>query len=202
MPEIEKLGELEFDTLREIGNIGVGNAATSLSQMLGRTIEISVPEVIVAKISELHKIIDTESLVAGIVVGLNTAESEQAGFLYITFPKDSSEKIAGILLGDCSDEELVDSAIMEIGNILSSSFCDAIANMLGTILIPTPPSYAKDFAIAVIDAIISQIAEKSDYVLVFETELKERENAIEAFVMLLPTEKFINYIFELLNMVE
>ena len=202
MYRVEDLGELELDTLREVGNIGVGNAATSLSQMLGRVIEMSVPEVLVTKINELHGIVKTDEIVAGTVIGLSTIENEQAGFLYIVFPSNSAQKMAELLLGDCSDEELVDSAIMEVGNIISSSFCDAIANMLDTILVPTPPNYAKDHFIAVIDVILSQIAEKSDYIIVFKTELKDREDAIEALIMLFPTEKFFNYIFELLSMVE
>ncbi len=202
MYRVEDFGELELDTLREVGNIGVGNAATSLSQMLGKVIEISVPEVIVTKINEIHEIVETDEIVTGTVVGLSTLENEQAGFLYVVFTPDSAQKIVEILIEDCSDKELINSAIMEIGNIISSSFCDAIANMLNTILVPTPPNYAKDYFIAVIDVILSQIAEKSDYIIVFEAELKDWEDTIRALIMLFPTEKFFNYIFELLNMVE
>jgi len=199
---IEDLGEIELDALRELGNIGVGMAATSLSQMLGKVIEMSVPVVKVVKVQELHNVIDVDKIVAGVVTGLDDVDDGQAGFLYINFPEQSSLKLAEALLGDTSDEEMVDSTLMEIGNILSSAFCDATAEMLNKILIPTPPSFAKDIAIAVIDAIVSQLAEKSDYVVIFETKLEENENEIEIFVMLFPNEKFVEYIFQLLGMVE
>ncbi|WP_456469415.1 chemotaxis protein CheC [Archaeoglobus sp.] len=199
---IEELGEVELDALKELGNIGVGKAATSLSQMLGRTIEMSVPNAMVVRIQELHKVIDAEKMVAGVVTGLDDIENGQAGFLYITFPEESSQKLVEILLGDSSDEEMADSTLMEIGNILSSAFCDATAEMLGVTLIPTPPSFGRDFAIAVIDAIVSQLADKSDYVVVFETKLEESEDEIEILVMLVPNERFVNYIFQLLGMVE
>jgi len=199
---IEELGEVELDALKELGNIGVGKAATSLSQMLGRPIEMSVPNAMVVRIQELHKVIDVEKMVAGVVTGLDDIENGQTGFLYITFPEESSQKLVEILIGDSSDEEMADSTLMEIGNILSSAFCDATAEMLGVTLIPTPPSFGRDFAIAVIDAIVSQLADKSDYVVVFETKLEESEDEIEILVMLVPNERFVNYIFQLLGMVE
>ena len=199
---IEDLGEVELDALKELGNIGVGKAATSLSQMLGKMVEMSVPKAIVVRIQDLHKVIDAEEIVAGVVAGLNDVENGQAGFLYITFPEHSSRKLVEILLGDGSDEEMADSTLMEIGNILSSAFCDATAEMLGITLIPTPPNFGRDFAIAVIDIIISQLAEKSDYVVVFETKLEESEDELEILVILIPNERFVNYIFQMLEMVE
>nr|WP_230972391.1 chemotaxis protein CheC [Archaeoglobus neptunius] len=202
MHSIEDLGEMELDALKELGNIGVGKAATSLSQMLGRTIEMSVPEATIVRIQDLHKVINAEEMVAGVVTGLEDIENGHSGFLYITFPEKSSRKLVEILLGDVSDEEMVDSTLMEIGNILSSAFCDATAEMLGVMLIPTPPSFGRDFAIAVIDAIVSQLADKSDYVVLFETKLEESEKEIEILVMLIPNEKFVSYILQLLGMVE
>ena len=202
MHSIEELGEVELDALREMGNIGVGKAATSLSQMLGRTIEMSVPVASIVRIQELHRVIDPEKMVAGVVTALEDIENGQAGFLYINFPENSSDKLAELLLGDSSDEDMVDSTLMEVGNILSSAFCDAIAEMLGIVLIPTPPNFARDYAVAVIDAIVSQLAEKGDYVVVFETNLEESENEIEILVMLIPNEKFVGYILQLLGMVE
>ncbi len=202
MHSIENLGEVELDALKELGNIGVGKAATSLSQMLGKLVEMSVPKAMVVKIQDLHKVIDVEEMVAGVVTGLDDVENGQAGFLYITFPEPSSQRLAEILLGDSSDEEMVNSTLMEIGNILSSAFCDATAEMLEITLIPTPPSFGRDFAIAVIDAIIAQLAEKSDYVVVFETKLEVSEEELEILVMLIPNERFVNYVFQMLEMVE
>jgi len=199
--DLGNLNEMELDALKELGNIGVGKAATSLSQMLGKSIDMSVPVVKVVKIHELHNHI-AEEVVAGVVTALDDLENGKAGFLYITFPESSYRKIAEILLGDSSDEEMVDSTIMEIGNILSSAFCDATAEMLGIVIIPTPPSFGRDMAIAVVDAVVSQLAEKSDYVLIFETKLEENEDEIEIMVMLIPNENFVNYIFKLLGMVE
>ncbi|MEM4155194.1 MAG: chemotaxis protein CheC, partial [Archaeoglobaceae archaeon] len=71
---------------------------------------------------------------------------------------------------------------------------------LGIMLIPSPPSLAEDTSIAIVEVIVAQIAEKSDNVIVFETELKEKEEAIKILVTLVPDEKFLDYILKMLGM--
>ncbi len=184
----------EMDALKELGNIGVAHAATSLSTMLGKVVEMSVPNVFVARISEIHNYFKDE-LVSGVVTALEDVENGRSGYLYISFP--NAEKVAKLLIDDAS---LVESAIMEVGNILSSSFCNAIADMLGIMLIPSPPSFSYEMSIAIVEAIVAQIAEKSDYVIIFETELKEKDDAIDILVTLVPDERFLGYIMKMFGM--
>jgi chemotaxis protein CheC len=184
----------ELDALRELGNIGVAHAATSLSTMLGRMVEMSVPNVLIVRFPELHKHFG-DQVVVGVVTALEDVENGRTGYLYISFPE--AKKVAGLLI---DDESLLDSTIMELGNILSSSFCNAIADMLGIVLIPSPPSLAEDASIAIVEVIAAQIAEKSESVIIFETELKENENAVRIFITLVPDEKFLDYILKMLGM--
>ncbi|MDK2795653.1 MAG: chemotaxis protein CheC [Archaeoglobaceae archaeon] len=184
----------ELDALRELGNIGVAHAATSLSTMLGRLVEMNVPNVLVVGISELHKYFE-DQVVVGVVTALEDVENGRTGYLYISFPE--AKKIARLII---DDESLADSTIMELGNILSSAFCNAVAEMLGIMLIPSPPSLAEDTSIAIIEVIAAQIAEKSDNVIIFETELKESEDAVRIFIFLVPDEKFFDYILKMLGM--
>ncbi len=195
-------GDFELDILKELGNIGAGHAATSLSQILGRTIQITVPEVKVVEIPKINTEINTEKIVAGVVTGLNDLELGESGYLYIMIPEQSYRKIASIMLGSDENTEMMESAIMELGNILSSAFCNAIAELLGIMLMPTPPSFAMDYSLAVIDAIVSQLSKKSDYIIIFETELKDEEDSIEIVILLIPNEVFMKYILKLTDMVE
>lgn len=195
--EVINLGSLkeeELDALRELGNIGVAHAATSLSTMLGKMVEMTVPKVIVAKFSEIHNYFN-EKVVTGVVTGLEDIENGRTGYLYISFP--DAKKLSSIFIDDSS---LADSTIMEIGNILSSSFCNAIADMLGIVLVPTPPSFAEDTSIAIVETIVAQIAEKGDWVIIFETELRESDYSIEILMTLVPDEKFLGYIIKMLGM--
>lgn len=195
-------GPAELDALREMGNIGVGSASTALSSMLGRLIKITVPSVYMLKFSELEKVLELEEVVAGTVVGLNTLEGTYSGYLYIVYPKDSPEKLAQILAGDSTDESMIESVVMEVSNILASHFCDGIATMLDTVVMPTPPNYAKDYLVAVIDALLAQIADKTDHLIIFETNLKDEEESIDIFFILIPTKEFFKYIIQLLGSIE
>ncbi len=195
-------GDFELDILKELGNIGAGHAATSLSQILGRTIQITVPEIKVIEIPRISTEIDTERIVAGVVTGLNDLELGESGYLYIMIPRQSYKKIASIMLGNDENPEMMESAIMELGNILSSAFCNAIAELLEIMLMPTPPSFAMDYSLAVIDAIVSQLSKKSDYIIIFETELRDEEDSIEIIILLIPNEVFMKYILKLTDMVE
>ncbi|MEM0330986.1 MAG: chemotaxis protein CheC [Archaeoglobaceae archaeon] len=190
----DKIGSEELDALKELGNIGVAHAATSLSVMLGKLVEMSVPNVKIIKISEIHRELQ-DKIVTGIVTALEDMENGRSGYLYIMFP--DAKKLASLLV---EDSMLIDSTVIEIGNILSSSFCNAIADMLGITLIPSPPNLAEDASVAIIEAIIAQIAERSDYVIIFETQLKEEDDAIEVLITLIPDEKFLGYIMKMFGM--
>lgn len=193
------LSELEIEALRELGNIGVGHAATSLSQLLGKTVEMNVPRVEITEISRVHEVIKADKVVAGVVAGLNDIDKGLAGYLYIVFPDSAEKKIAEIMM---IEEDMIDSALTEIGNILSSSFCNATAEMLGAILMPTPPDFARDYLIAIIDALLAQLVAKWDRVIIFDTQLKDESQSVNIEVILIPSEGLMEYIKKLVDMVE
>ena len=185
MIDLENLSEMELDILKELGNIGAGHAATSLSQLLNNDIDIAVPEVKIGEIKDaLNKF--SSDIVAGVIIALQDLEENVSGYLYIMFPEDSSKKIATNLFGmEEVDNEMYESTIMEVGNILASSFCDASADFMDIILLPSPPNFAVDLPTVVADAVISQMAEKSDHLILFETSLRS-ESDIEVYLALFP----------------
>lgn len=196
MTELEKLGEMELDILKELGNIGCGHAATALSKLLNKDVEMSVPEVKVGEIKTIFKEF-VPDIVAGVIIALQDLEENITGYLYIMFPEESARKIAGDLfnMGEL-DEEMYESVIMEVGNILSSSFCDASADFMDIILLPSPPSFAVDVPTAVVDALISQMARKSDRIIMFESVLSS-ELDIEIYFALLPEDRLCDEIVKL-----
>ncbi len=193
------LGEVELDALKELGNIGAGRAATALSKLVGRTIEMSVPKSKIVKISELNRHISDE-IVAGVLTGLQDIEGQNSGYLYIMFPKDSSISLVKTLCGSESLGEMEESALMEVGNILSSSFCDATAEMLGLVLLPSPPGLAIDYALAVVDSVVSIMAESSDTIIFFENQMRDQED-LKVYLMLIPEARFFKNMLGLLKMV-
>jgi len=185
MIDVANLGEIELDVLKELGNIGSGHAATALSKMINKDVYISVPEV---KVGEIKNIFNEfiPDIVAGVIIALQDLEENRSGYLYIMFPEESSRKIASDLFGmEDLDEEMYESTIMEVGNILSSSFCDASADFMDIILLPSPPSFALDVPTAVVDSVVSQMAKNSNHIILFETALSSASD-IEIYFALLP----------------
>lgn len=185
MIDLGNLSEMELDVLKELGNIGAGHAATSLSKLLDKEIGIAVPSVRLGEIKSISKEFISD-IVAGVIIALQDLEENKSGYLYIMFPEYSSKQIANNLFGmEEFDEEMYESTIMEVGNILSSAFCDASADFMDVILLPSPPNFAVDVPTAVIDSVVSQMAKKTNYIIIFETALSSDSN-IEIFLALLP----------------
>jgi len=191
---------MELDVLKELGNIGAGHAATSLSQLLGKEVNMTVPEVKIREIRNLFNEFITD-IVAGVIVALQDLDEKKSGYLYIMFPEESSKKIANNLFGLGElDDEMYESTIMEVGNILSSAFCDASADFMGIILLPSPPSFAVDVPAAVVDSVVSQMAKKSDHVILFETSLSS-DSDIEIYLALLPEPCLLKDIMKIMEQI-
>lgn len=198
MPELECLNEMEVEVLKELGNIGTGHAATSLSKLLDKYIEITVPEVKIIKIADLPADLYDE-VVAGVLIGLEDLMGTKSGYLYVMVPVESADKLVKEMYGtEDVDDEMYASAVMEAGNILASSFCDASAEFLDIILLPSPPDYAVDKATAVMNGAISKMAQKSDKLIVFETKLSSESN-IEVNLALLPEDELFSNIMNILE---
>jgi len=191
--------EMELDALRELGNIGAGHAATSLSQLLNRTIEISVPKVYIVEITDTLKALNRkpDEVATTVVTGLNNID-KVVGFLLFVFPNNVDKKIAEIMM---VDEEMCDSALIEIGNILASSFCDALAEFFDIVLMPTPPNLVKDYILSVLDELVAQIATKSNYIIIFRTQLKDESDVVELDIILVPNDALMNYIRKAISMI-
>ena len=191
--------EMELDALKELGNIGAGHAATSLSQLLDRTIEISVPKVYIVKISEILKALNrkADEIIKSVVIGLNDIE-KIVGFLFFIFPNNVDKKIAEIMM---VGEDMLDSALAEVGNILGSSFCDALSEFLDIVLMPTTPKLVKDYILSVLDELLAQIATRSTQLIIFETQLKDEYNVVELDIILVPSETLMDYIKNIISMV-
>lgn len=177
--DFQQLDSRQQDTLRELSNIGMGHAATSLSQLVGRTIMLHVPRVMTVDLSEVPDLLGgPERLVAGVILKL---EGAAGGNMLLVLPRASAEQLLQILLGPAAglDDELGVSTLKEIGNILASSYLNALGEMLGMTLYPSIPQLAYDMAGAVIDHVLGELGESGDLALVLETEFSGDEVAAE-----------------------
>ena len=203
----EKLNEIQLDALREVGNIGAGNAATALSKVVGKRVKMEVPLV---KILPLKDVPDwlggPEKEVLGVYLTMSGAANGH--ILFVTTIEDAL-KIMNILLGDLTPsreqvldmDEIARSAMEEIGNILSSSYLSALADFTGLRLNHSVPALAIDMAGAIVDVILIEISKRGDYALLIETEFVEEENKIKGYFMLIPDTSSLEIILQAIGVI-
>jgi len=173
-----------LDAFKELGNMGAGRAASSLSELTSSSVQVSVPEVKILQLNEIDNEIGGINIVIGNITQIKSDTDDITGFIYLFFPKKSAYNVVDMLLGlengTTKDlDEMGESAISEVCNILTSSFCDAFADFLGISILPSPPKFCEDMSGALLDYILAVTIEEvsDDKIVVFLTRFKCVENS-------------------------
>jgi chemotaxis protein CheC len=200
-----KLSSVQADAIQELGNIGAAHAATTLSQMLGSTIEMSVPAIKVVDLAQLGNYMGEES--AAMVAFELQGDIPHGGYILFYITRESAIRMTNTMLGMTETSrplnEMDQSALLEVGNIMVSAFLDATAELLGFIMLPSPPALTIDMAHAAMQSLIAQMQEETDEVLLFSTELVCEEHKIDSDIIMMPERSTLLRIIELLeNMVK
>lgn len=181
---METFTDLQLDALRELANIGSGTAATALSSLIGKTIDVSVPNALALSLAEaVDAVGDPETVVNAVV--LPTFGDIQA-MVVLLFKPEAAATICG-LLGVDADSEVGLSALGEVGNILGSSYIGAFSAMTGLNFEPRPPQTACDMLGAIVQTVLATTADTTDLALMLDSDLfVEGEECAFSF-MLVPS---------------
>jgi chemotaxis protein CheC len=173
--------ELQLDALRELANIGSGTASTALSTMLGRSVDISVPAALVLPMADaVGNIGNAEDDVTGIVLGV--VGDMDATVLLLVSPNHAALMCG--MLGVPADSEYGESALLEIGNIVGTSYINALASMTGMEIEPTPPSIATDMLAAIVESVLAARAVTGDVALLLDSDMVvEGEDCSMSFLL-------------------
>ncbi len=164
----DELNSLELDTLREIGSIGTGNAATALSQMLGQTVNITMPEVRIMGYNEaIEWIGGPEEITAGVLVKLS---GQLSGIMLSVQPLEFVNLVLSSTVGhgvaDYSElTELGSSALIEVGNIMISTFINALSGLANVDVSLTVPAFTVDMQGAILAVPMAEYGGQSDYIM-------------------------------------
>ena len=189
--------ELQLDALRELANIGSGNASGALSSLLGRPVDISVPSAQAVSFADAVEATgDPETEITGIVLGI--AGDLDGVVLLLVSPADADALCS--MLGVEPGSEYGPSALGEVGNIVGSSYINALAEMTGMAIEPTPPSTATDMLGAIVETVLASQAHAGDVALMLDSDLRvEGEDCSIAFV-LVPSENGVGELLERLGL--
>lgn len=208
MNDIQKITSLHLDILKEIGNIGAAHAATALSSLLTRKIDMHVPKVEMVSFEEMMELAGgAETVVVGIFLRI---EGDSEGSMFFVLPIEQADRFIQSLINDdhfsFSDgkpTELGISAMQELGNILSGSYLSALSDFTGMKLFPTVPGLSVDMFGAIISTGLIEISQVSDQVIVINTSIFEEgfdnRNEVHGHFFLLPDPDSFTSIFKALG---
>lgn len=183
------INEMHIDFLREIGNIGSGNAASSLSQMLNQPVDIAIPEIGISDYDEAYeKLGGAETVMVGILLMLS---GDINGMMMFLLPSEVACELLNLLMfTNIKDYDEIDemgfSAICEMANIMSASFANAISEMTGLFINISPPSSTIDMLGSIMSVPTIYFAQISDKIMYMKNELEISGKKTPASIMLLP----------------
>ncbi len=187
--DVLELTPIQMDALREIGNVGAGNSATALSQIINHRIDMNVPEVSIVPLGEVPDLVGgPDAMVVGVF--LRVYGSAPGNILFL-LPAQSAFYLVDMLMGKKHGETqsldfMDESALMEIGNILSGAYLNALFNLTKLSLLPSIPALAMDMAGAILSVVLIQLGQMGDHALVIETEFTTDEDGIKGHFFLVP----------------
>ena len=183
--DLDNLNQEFYDVLREIGNIGAGNATTALAQMLGCKVDMAVPQVRLLEFSEVGTIMGgEEQIMAGIYL---MVEGDITGSILFLLNKESARKLIAKLMGmemvgeDLSEME--QSALKEIGNIITASYLNSLSMLTQLVIYPSVPALSIDMAGAILSVPAIEFGTMGDKLLLIQTQFFE---GLDGYFILVP----------------
>ncbi|MBM7613683.1 chemotaxis protein CheC [Alkaliphilus hydrothermalis] len=185
---LEEMNNMYLDVLKEVGNIGSGNAASALAKMIQKRIDMDVPNVRLLSFEDVASVLGGEEMVvAGIYFQV---EGDIDGNIMFLLDISSSKVLTSMLMGredytgDLDDMDR--SALQEIGNILSGSYISSLSALTGLNLKLSVPSLCIDMAGAILSVPAIQFSQTFDNVLLIETILTEGDYEVKGNFFLIP----------------
>lgn len=198
----DDLEGFKMDVLKEVGNIGAGNAATALSQLLDKPIDMAVPKVQILPFEKIaDKVGGPEQIVLAVFFRV---EGEAPGNLFFILTPEAGKGLLHRLAGiEASEEEFFNemeqSALSEIGNILAGSYLSSLADFTQLSMTPTVPGLAMDMAGAILNYGLIQFGEMGDDALLIDTTFLEGKEEVEGQFFLIPDPESFDKIFKSLG---
>ncbi len=195
--DLNELNDIQYDVLREIGNIGAGNATTALSQMLNQKMDMSVPKVALIPFNQISEIMgDEDQTVVGILLGF---EGDVHGMMMFLFDTKSAHHLVNTLMmqdmengveAGAEFSEMEMSALNEIGNIVSGSYLTAISKLTNLKMISTVPEMTIDMIGALLSVPASEFGKYGDKLLLIQSQFGEMDFVNGYFLMIPELESY------------
>ncbi len=189
--DLNNVDDMYYDVLREIGNIGAGNAATALATMLNTKVDMTVPKVALVEFSEMGETMGgEEQIMAGIYLSIS---GDITGSIMFLLEEKSAHELVAKLMGMSSSDfvegqpfnEIEQSALNEIGNIIVGSYLNSLSMLTNLKIIESVPSLAVDMAEALLSVPAIEFGMVGDQMLLIQTSFSE-DTELNGYFVLVP----------------
>ena len=184
---VERMSNEYFDVLKEIGNIGAGNATTALAQLMQCKVDMSVPQVKMLEFKEMGEMMGGEEVImAGIYLGI---EGDITGSIMFLLEKQAArhlvDKLMGMELEGDEFSEMEFSALKEVGNIITGAYLNSLSALTNLVIYPSVPDLTVDMAGAILSVPAIQFGELGDKMLLIQTQFFD-ERVLDGYFILVP----------------
>lgn len=185
---LEQVTENYYDVLKELGNIGAGNAMTALSQMLNCKVDMKVPQVKLLEFSEVGDLMGgEEQIMAGVFLGV---DGDITGSMMFMVEEESARHLIqkvtmGMLPPGSEFEEMGLSAMKEVGNIITGAYLNSLSTLTNLKIYPTPPALTVDMAGAILSVPAIQFGIFGDNILLIQSQFYD-EIELDGYFILIP----------------
>jgi chemotaxis protein CheC len=188
--------DMQLDALRELANIGSGNAGTALGSMLGKSVDISVPTAAALPLAEAVAIAgEPDEMRYGVVVPV---VGDLEAIVVLLFPEEDARKLCGIYGIEPSTPD-GNSMLGEVGNILGTNYINVLAQMVDMRLEPAPPQVVEDMLGSILQSVLLGRGDDVEEALILDSSLLVEEEACSLSFLLLPNHGGIRQVLERLG---
>ena len=187
--DLNNMEGVYFDVLREIGNIGAGNATTALAQMIGTKVDMHVPKVDLLEFSEVGEAMGgEEQIMAGIYL---VVEGDISGSIMFLLEEASAHVLVSKLMGGMETgepgqfSEMELSALKEIGNIITGAYLNSLSTITNLKIFPSVPDLTIDMAGAILSVPAIEFGTLGDKILLIQTQFTD-DYELDGYFILVP----------------
>ncbi|MDV3427528.1 MAG: chemotaxis protein CheC [Bacillota bacterium] len=188
---------LQKDSIKEFFNIGAGYAATSLSEFVGKKTDMTVPEINIISMDQLLLMNEAEEEVISVHVRVI---GDIGGSVIFMSDKTSMEKLLeNLLMGNDILTEYGQSAVSEVGNIITGSYLNAISRFTDFTIMPSVPAFSYDMLAAILSTTFIEAGQYDENILNLETSFLVDDNKVDGHFYYIPTDNSLEKILSKLG---
>lgn len=193
---LNKYTPMQMDIIKEIVNIGGGNAATSISQLIEKSVNMAVPIIEIKNYDEVYEeIMNEDKMVNGVIM---RSLGDGGGVFLFVITEEVAEDLVNMMMPEGMDlsDEIVSSGLKELVNILVSSFLNAVSKMLDVNLVSSVPQLIQDMFGAIISSLYIETGQYDEDIMIIKNEFYYLGDRMETSLYFVPNPGVLEKLFE------